>query len=190
MDETKEKILSAALDLFSEKGFTAVSTRSIAEAAQVNEVTLFRSFGTKRELYIELFHRFSMKPENIKFPSFSVDQFHDDIKELLLEIAHLFLCNIKIIRMSIKDMKKFPEIGEVLQKQPKVLITMLGKYFHSAKKEYELAEEPDSLAEIMIVSLMGSVVHLQHYQDDQKTLDFVSRYIKVLLKSISRKKAQ
>lgn len=187
MDETKEKILIAALDLFSEKGFTAVSTRSIAEAAKVNEVTLFRSFGTKRELYIELFHRFSLKPENISLPAFSVDRFYDDLSEFSLAIARLFLCNTKIIRMSIKDMDVFPEISEVLKEQPKVLISMLNSYLMDAQNAFILPDTPDSLAEVMIVSLMGSVIHLQHFQCDDQILDFVSRYIQVLLQAAKRK---
>lgn len=44
-------ILRVAEDLFAEKGYTAVSTREIAQKAGITEMTLFRKFHTKRELF-------------------------------------------------------------------------------------------------------------------------------------------
>lgn len=49
-DSTRQRIIDAALSLFSRQGFMGTSTRAIAEAAGVNEVTLFRHFGNKRNL--------------------------------------------------------------------------------------------------------------------------------------------
>lgn len=50
MMDTGDRILEAARDLFYEHGYFATSTRVIAQKAGVNEVTLFRHFGTKEEL--------------------------------------------------------------------------------------------------------------------------------------------
>ena len=49
-DPTRRRILDAALDVFAASGTRAATTRRIAELAGVNEVTLFRHFGTKGEL--------------------------------------------------------------------------------------------------------------------------------------------
>lgn len=46
---TTKRILAAAFEVFSSKGYAA-TTREIAEAAGVNEVTLFRQFATKEHL--------------------------------------------------------------------------------------------------------------------------------------------
>lgn len=51
IDYTEQKILDAALKLFSEKGYTGATTRVIAEEAGVNELTLFRKFKTKENLF-------------------------------------------------------------------------------------------------------------------------------------------
>ncbi len=48
IDDTRERILQAAAELFAEKGYARATTRSIAEAAKVNEVTIFRHFGSKK----------------------------------------------------------------------------------------------------------------------------------------------
>lgn len=48
--DPRERLLEAAVVLFAEAGFRGATTRRIAEAAGVNEVTLFRLFGTKQAL--------------------------------------------------------------------------------------------------------------------------------------------
>jgi AcrR family transcriptional regulator len=46
----KETIRQAALDLFNERGFDAVSVTDIAERAEVGRTTFFRYFGDKQEV--------------------------------------------------------------------------------------------------------------------------------------------
>ncbi|HMK45424.1 MAG TPA: TetR/AcrR family transcriptional regulator [Methanocella sp.] len=52
---TRERILDAALDLFAEKGFDAVSLREIAEVAGVRKATLYYYFTTKDEILEKIF---------------------------------------------------------------------------------------------------------------------------------------
>ena len=50
---SRQKLLEAAARVFAEYGFRGATTRRIAEAAGVNEVTLFRLFGSKSALIAE-----------------------------------------------------------------------------------------------------------------------------------------
>jgi AcrR family transcriptional regulator len=47
----RQKILNTAIRLFAQNGFRGTTTKEIALAAGVNEVTIFRHFATKQELY-------------------------------------------------------------------------------------------------------------------------------------------
>lgn len=47
----RQKILKTAIRLFAQNGFRGTTTKEIALAAGVNEVTIFRHFATKQELY-------------------------------------------------------------------------------------------------------------------------------------------
>jgi AcrR family transcriptional regulator len=47
-----ERILAAATSLFALHGYNGVSTRQIASAALVNEVTIFRHYPRKHDLYL------------------------------------------------------------------------------------------------------------------------------------------
>jgi AcrR family transcriptional regulator len=51
--QLRDRIIVAAGKVFAEHGYRGATTRRIAEAAGVNEVTLFRQFGSKAELIRE-----------------------------------------------------------------------------------------------------------------------------------------
>lgn len=51
--ELRDRILAAATAVYSETGFRGATTRRIAERAGVNEITLFRHFGSKTRLLHE-----------------------------------------------------------------------------------------------------------------------------------------
>lgn len=54
---TEERILTTAASLFSQFGYNGVSTREIAASAEVNEVTIYRHFPRKRDLYLAVLSR-------------------------------------------------------------------------------------------------------------------------------------
>ena len=50
-DKTEQKILDSALKLFAEKGYDASTTITLAEESGYSEMTLFRIFKTKKNLF-------------------------------------------------------------------------------------------------------------------------------------------
>lgn len=52
-EPTRQQLLDAAVRVYAEFGFRGATTRRIAEEAGVNEVTLFRLFGSKQALIFE-----------------------------------------------------------------------------------------------------------------------------------------
>jgi AcrR family transcriptional regulator len=54
---TEQRLIDAALEVFSREGIAKATTREIAKVAGVNEVTLFRKFQTKQRLLEEVLSR-------------------------------------------------------------------------------------------------------------------------------------
>jgi len=52
-EDRKKQIIESAMNVFKEKGFKGTTTAEIAEAAKITEVTLFRYFSSKQEVYLE-----------------------------------------------------------------------------------------------------------------------------------------
>ena len=50
-EQRRQQVISAAMRLFSSRGFDGTSTRAIAQAAGINEALIFRHFQTKEDLY-------------------------------------------------------------------------------------------------------------------------------------------
>ena len=52
MDETKQKIMDATMELVRDKGYAATTTKDIAREAGVNECTIFRKFRGKKDIIL------------------------------------------------------------------------------------------------------------------------------------------
>ncbi|MFW3146908.1 MAG: TetR/AcrR family transcriptional regulator [Thermoplasmatota archaeon] len=52
--DTRTRMIRAAMELFSKLGYGSTTTRAIAEKAGVNELTIFRNFGSKENLLSEV----------------------------------------------------------------------------------------------------------------------------------------
>ena len=107
--ESRCRILDAAARVYALLGFRGATTRRIAEAAGVNEVTLFRTFGSKEALIAEALRtRASTAVEPLALPADPVDP------ERELEVwatAHLadLRASRALIRQAMSDMEQRPE---------------------------------------------------------------------------------
>ena len=54
MNATKQRILNVALDLFSQKGFSAVSVRDICKVVDIKESSVYYHFKNKQSIFDEL----------------------------------------------------------------------------------------------------------------------------------------
>lgn len=88
LNNTKEKILAAALDLFSKNGFSAVSVRQIASAVGIKESSLYCHFKNKRDILDNIIEGYAKMNENY-LPDFSkkVEVFLNITEEQFLEEA-------------------------------------------------------------------------------------------------------
>jgi outer membrane protein len=72
-EPTRQQILEAAVRVYSEAGFRGATTRRIADEACVNEVTLFRIFGSKAALIAEAVRAHAEAREMAPLPEVPVD---------------------------------------------------------------------------------------------------------------------
>lgn len=89
MTDTKNKILYTALDLFSEKGYDAVSVSMIANAVGVTKGALYRHYKSKREIFDRILAEMSdMDYERAKscdMPSRSYEEAPEEYKNVTEE---------------------------------------------------------------------------------------------------------
>lgn len=106
---TREHILAAAALLYAEHGFRGTTTRAIAEAAGVNEVTLFRIFGSKETLIVEAMRahgvpvRVGTLPDIPTDPALELAAWAAQTREVLVSMRSM-------IRQAMSDAEQNPEM--------------------------------------------------------------------------------
>ncbi|MCR8630075.1 MULTISPECIES: TetR/AcrR family transcriptional regulator [Paenibacillus] len=134
---TSDKLLLAAIDLMADKGYDGTTTKEIALAAGVNEVTLFRHFGTKEKLLQAAFNRYHYGQEMGKlFNEALQGELHSDLLMLSRTYHKIMSRNKKLISIALKGSSNLPD--EVLQeasRNPKYLKSLLTKYLTTMSEQ-------------------------------------------------------
>ena len=63
MTAIRERLLDAAARVYAETGYRGATTRRIAQEAGVNEITLFRHFGSKTTLILEAVRQANLRSD-------------------------------------------------------------------------------------------------------------------------------
>ena len=128
-EETRARIMQAASQLFAEKGFSGTTTRAIAERSGVNEVTLFRHFGTKENLAKAIMDQFG----GLAIAEDLSARFSGDYVQDLTLVGHAMMKVMTersdAMRMAICEAGNFPEFQQVVAENPRQLRRMLARYF-------------------------------------------------------------
>lgn len=110
--QTKERILEKTMEIVAEKGYSATSTKEIAEKAGVSEATVFKYYGSKDELLktivlrtIDKFYDYSLKeaiPDTFERSNGQSVEFL--IQELIKERITFFQKNSPAFRVIFQEM--------------------------------------------------------------------------------------
>lgn len=127
---TGDKLLLAAIDLMAEKGYHATTTKEIAAKAGVNEVTLFRHFGSKQNLLEAAFDRYHYGDEMTKlFREKLVWDLQLDLLLISRTYHTIMTRNRNMIMIAIKEGNSIPGVDARASRHPQKLKQLLSAYF-------------------------------------------------------------
>ena len=153
--DTCGRILDAALELFSKGGYKATTTRSIAKKAEVNEVTVFRRFGSKEGLFLAVIDREAelvVEEADIRIPEPS-DDLEKDLTEAGLQILPAMFRRAPFLRLVMVEAANRPAVWKHMAKAPAGIISSITGFFASAKKKGLLRQDVDpDVAALMFFS--------------------------------------
>lgn len=126
--ENRQRILDAAARVYGEAGFRGATTRRIAAEAGVNEVTLFRIFGSKASLLAEAVQCCASPAEATPFLP---DEPRDPERELAVwatqHLAHLHR-NAPLIRTMLGELEEHPDMASTVSVAPRRAHKLLRDY--------------------------------------------------------------
>lgn len=110
--ESRCRILDAAARVYAEFGFRGATTRRIATAAGVNEVTLFRAFGSKEALIEEaLRHHATVGSQGMRIlPDVPVDAERELVAWATAQLADLTE-HRSLIRKTLSEIDERPDLA-------------------------------------------------------------------------------
>jgi AcrR family transcriptional regulator len=183
----RDQLLEAAARLYAEAGYRGATTRRIALQAGVNEITLFRHFGSKDVLIREAIARAGFSIESQALP----DQPRDPSRELKdWAKAHIAALRKRrsLIRTCMGEVEEHPSIFSGETSAPGIAAKALCKYLRrlretgQAKAQFDEVAASTMLMGVLFADAMGRDIMPDMYRNEpEQALD---EYVRLFLRSI------
>ncbi|MGH0597536.1 MULTISPECIES: TetR/AcrR family transcriptional regulator [Bacillus cereus group] len=170
----REKIMEAATLLFGEKGYTATTIREVAEKAGVSELTIFRNFKNKENLFRE---SIILRTTPVALLEEIEEQFTGDLQKDLTKVAETYiqinLPKLNYIWAALIESRQNSEMKTLLHELNSHLVDHLETYLkqlgekgHIASCNYRLIANMfygQLFLYIMNVSIAEEEIQLEEY---------------------------
>lgn len=154
--DTRSAILNAAVNVFSQHGFRGSTTRRIADAASVNEVTIFRYFGSKEALIQEAIKGSEGNAFTSPLPLEPLDPLDELTKWCSSVITHL-RARGPMMRKCMSEIEERPELMGHATEAPTRATNELCAYLLKLKTKGLTNDDFDASAAATM--LIGSLFH-------------------------------
>ena len=111
INSTRQRLIDAAIELFTVQGVTETTTKQIAELAKVNEVTLFRHFGNKHGLLLAVISEspvFRNLGESLKMQASQITSVSQALKDYCEERLHSLEQVPDLVRSVVGEAGNYP----------------------------------------------------------------------------------
>jgi AcrR family transcriptional regulator len=183
----RDQLLESAARVYAEAGYRGATTRRIAMQAGVNEITLFRHFGSKDALIREAIARAGSSIEAQALP----DPPRDPSRELK-EWAKAHIAALRkrrsLIRTCMGEIEEHPGLLSRENTAPGVAAKALCKYLRrlretgQAKAQFDEVAASTMLMGVLFADAMGRDIMPDMYRNEpEQALD---EYVRLFLRSI------
>jgi len=191
VNPTRQRLLDAAFRVCSERGLHGATTREIADAAQVNEVTLFRHFGSKDKLIAALFQRVTAaQAELFEQSEPDANDLQRDITRYAQRYNELLTSNEALIRTLIGEARRHPEQArQVICEAAKPMRQRLINYLAAAQKagsvrrNLDLGPAIDCFTGMLLAGMLRRTALSQFF--DYSEADYVATAVEIFLRGIA-----
>jgi AcrR family transcriptional regulator len=186
--EAREQLLQAALKLYGEFGTRGTTTRRIAQEAGVNEVTLFRQFGSKEALIREALGWETERalqdhglPETPVEPETELLTFCRRHHRALVE-------HRSVIRKCMSEFEEFPEMNAVARQHPVLIGDALHTYLQRlrssglATADFNARAAAAMLMGTLFADTMGRDCMPERYSYSER--DGLRHYVSLFLRAL------
>ncbi len=193
-----EEILDAALQLFTEKGFSSTRMIDVAKAAGISKGTLYLYFENKEAIFRDVVQQ-RITPQ-IDHVESIVDGFEGSNAELLRNMINGWWVNIACTSLSaipkliVSESGNFPELAEYFTKS--VVIRSRDLFSKVISRgmisgEFEIYEA-EAVARLVVAPLVQATIwmhSLKPYDDETGTQNYLQLHTEFILNSLVKDKS-
>jgi AcrR family transcriptional regulator len=183
---TREQILQAAATLYAEHGFRGTTTRAIAECACVNEVTLFRLFGSKENLIVEAMRAHSVPVHVGTLPELPSDP-EQELTAWAMQTRTVIFSMRSMIRKAMGDADQNPEMPKCVSRGADATFDALYSYFDRLRTHgfVPAAADAHAAASMLISALFHDAMSREYMpQFFPSETDAPATYARLCLRSV------
>jgi len=148
------QIFLAAIETIAERGYAGATTRQIAEAAAVSEVTLFRKYGTKAELVKRAINAL-IEQSNFESSTQYTGNIRADLLRILQAYQEAVILHGRFFFVIFAELSRSPELADSFS-QPLGLFQSIGKLLLRYQAEGVLRPENPLHS---VASLLGPLIY-------------------------------
>ncbi|EKQ54768.1 MAG: transcriptional regulator [Methanobacterium sp. Maddingley MBC34] len=176
--KTEQKFLDAALEIFAEKGYKGATTRLIAQKAGFSELTLFRKFKSKENLFNKVLTQnvAKVKEDVAKSLADNVSESPDVfLRTLITDIARIAEDNYEFIFLS--NTQKTGNIDPMRAE----FVEYLGKYLEEKLPGREIDYNAFALSLYSYIFMISQTKHYEkgYFNYDQALEGFIKNILKL-----------
>lgn len=186
----EERILDAAMIVFSENGFKGATTIKIAKEAGVNEITIFRKFKSKENLLKAVIEK-KLSETLARLDLILCEEKSADvevcIKTLAISLNQFLDERMDFIFMLVTQGRKKPEIMGLFTQFRKKLVEHLSEYFQDQMNQGNIRKVDPELLAFSLFSFifnksLSKKIFKEHFiNDDAKSFE---EFIDVFMRGI------
>jgi AcrR family transcriptional regulator len=185
--DVRERILEAAAAIYGTSGFRGTTTRRVAAEAGVNEVTLFRHFGSKEALLREVIAMGWQKLELLPLPDHTDHAAEEILTWALAYYSHHNDC-AAFIRTRLGEFQEHPEIIPSAGSPPARTAAMLAAYLTRLQQAGKVRADvdPRRAAAMLIGTLFADAVTREGLREmfGAHPDDDIRGYVRIFLRGI------
>ena len=185
--DIRDRILEAAKKVYAQHGFRGATTRLIAIEAGVNEVTLFRTFGSKAALFEALMQAHVAAAPIQTLPDIPADP-EREMTEWCAATLRYLRDNRSLLRTSFGEIEERPEAASSMCEGPNcagaTLMTYLSR-LQSMGLASRDADTPTAVAMLMS-SMIGDAISRDVMPDvfPQPESEAPAKYVRVFMRAL------
>lgn len=178
-EDRRKQILEAATKVFVEKGYNGSTTAEIAKAADISEVTLFRYFSSKKEIFLEGIEPILLSTLETTISTAAELSVEEKLEHILYERIRLISINFEVVRLILMEASLLSELGSdsFMDRSLKILGNMLTQLDVAPEKR-----------EFILRMLMGSLLSFLFMPEkDEAAIKDYARKMAALISEMAKK---